>query len=278
MILVNNLNKTAFFFQGVSILLPAEGFDITMSREIPLVYSSYFPDSDIFTIPAIDNTPGGAISCVYVPNETILPADWQLIPVRQTLSLLTDCTAETGNSVARMLRAFHIAQWRQESRFCGSCGGKNNNEFVEEGGETARLCPVCGRMEFPRIAPAVITLIMNDKDEILLAHNKKFPPGLYSLIAGFVEAGENLEAAVAREIREEVNIEICEIRYAVSQPWPFPNSLMVGFSARYASGTIKPDGDEIEDAQWFNRGNLPKLPGSGSVSRLLIEHWLANTT
>ena len=170
-----------------------------------------------------------------------------------------------------MLRAFHIAQWRLESLFCGSCGGKN----TDAPGELARLCPVCGRKEFPRITPAVITVIVNDEGKILLAHNKKFTSGSYSLIAGFVEAGETLENAVARETREEVDIEIGDIRYIVSQPWPFPNSLMLGFYARYVGGTIKPDGDEIEDARWFSKDDLPSLPGPGSVSRYLIERWIA---
>jgi NAD+ diphosphatase len=123
----------------------------------------------------------------------------------------------------------------------------------------------------------VITIIINDEGKALLAHNKKFLPGVYSLIAGFNEAGESLEAAVAREIREEVHIGVQDIRYIASQPWPFPNSLMLGFSARYASGTIRPDGVEIEDAQWFRRDALPKLPGAGSVSRYLIGRWLDGT-
>ena len=98
--------------------------------------------------------------------------------------------------------------------------------------------------------------------------------GLYSLISGFAEAGESLEETAAREIREEVNIEVNGIEYVKSQPWPFPNSLMVGFKAHYASGTIKPDGDEIEDAKWFTKNNLPDLPGEGSLSRVLINNWI----
>jgi NAD+ diphosphatase len=128
-------------------------------------------------------------------------------------------------------------------------------------------------VEYPRIAPAVIILITNDEGKVLLAHNAKFAPGIYSLIAGFVEAGENLEAAAARETREEVGIEIGDIHYLLSQPWPFPNSLMMGFSARYVSGTIKPDGVEIGDAGWFSRDSLPDLPAPGSISRYLVEEW-----
>lgn len=246
--------------------------------ELPTEQKDFFPSAEMFSIPA-DN--GVEISCVSVPPEAALPGHLQAIPVRRILgewcapAQPATETGDQGLGIGRLLRAFHVAQWRPESRFCGTCGGENkdgddgNNEFV-------RLCPACGRMEYPRITPAVITLITNDEGKILLAHNKKFAPGLYSLIAGYTEAGESLEAAVARETREEVNIELCDIRYVTSQPWPFPNSLMAGFSARHASGEIKPDNIEIEHAGWFSRDNLPQLPGPGSLSRLLIEKWLNN--
>jgi NAD+ diphosphatase len=172
--------------------------------------------------------------------------------------------------ISRLFRAYHIMQWRRESAYCGACGSRN----IDAGDELARLCPVCGRREYPRISPAIIVLVTNDRDEALLAHNKKFPGGVYSLIAGFNEAGENLETTAAREVREEAGIEIDNIRYEASQPWPFPNSLMIGFTARHVRGEIRPDGEEIEDARWFRRDALPKLPGPGSVSRYLIEQWL----
>jgi NAD+ diphosphatase len=160
-------------------------------------------------------------------------------------------------------------QWRRESAYCGSCGSPNGDAPAA----LARKCPACGRLEFPRISPAVIVLITYDRDEALLAHNANFAGGIYSLIAGFVEAGENLESTIVREIREEVNIEVGGIQYAASQPWPFPNSLMLGFTAEYAGGTLKPDGIEILDAQWFPRNALPNLPGNGSVARFIIDRW-----
>jgi NAD+ diphosphatase len=200
-----------------------------------------------------------------------VPPEWKQVPMRQALNIITHGTMVDGmGDIGRLLRAFHVAQWRRESRFCGTCGTRNKDAE----GELARECPGCGRLEFPRIAPAVITIIINERDQALLAHNKKFAPGVYSLIAGFNEAGESLEATVAREIREEVGLEVRDIRYVRSQPWPFPNSLMVGFTARHASGNIKVDDIEIEDAQWFSRDTLPSLPGNGSVSRYLIGLWL----
>jgi len=265
------LEKKAFFFQGSSLLLPE---DLPVSGasqgdwEIPLIHAANFLPPGFEVEQA--GFPDDEIYYFQVKAEIPLPPCWQTIPVRQAVSLLSGNAADGNIQSSRMLRAFHIAQWRQESRFCGSCGAMN----TDSPDELARLCPVCGRLEYPRIAPAVITLITNDEDKALLAHNKKFTPGIYSLIAGFAEAGENLESAVAREIREEVDIEVRDIRYVISQPWPFPNSLMAGFSARYASGTIRPDGVEIEDAQWFSRDKLPMLPGPGSVSRCLIEQWM----
>jgi NAD+ diphosphatase len=179
--------------------------------------------------------------------------------------------AEGSGIAGRILRSYHISQWRKESRFCGTCGSANRDA---EGGELARQCPGCGRLEFPRISPAVIIIVTNDNDEALLAHNKKFSSSVYSIIAGFNEAGESLEDTVMREIKEEVNLEVKDIRYVRSQPWPFPNSLMLGFSARYAGVELRPDGVEIEEVRWFSRDTLPSLPGSASISRYLINLWL----
>ena len=281
---VDFVEKSTFFFQGISVLLPEEGPAATKNLEIPLAYTEHFPLSDIFTIPAVIGgaQEGTTISGVSVPPEAPLPPRWQAIPVRQILSSLADDPMD-GMGTGRLLRAFHIAQWRQESLFCGSCGSKNTDAVFDAANSVsansgpARQCPSCGRMEFPRITPAVMVLVTNDEGKILLAHNKTFAPGLYSLIAGFVEAGENLEAAVAREVREEAGIEIRDIQYAASQPWPFPHSLTICFTARHASGAIRPDGVEIEDAQWFSRDKLPKLPGPGSAALRLIQRWIEET-
>jgi NAD+ diphosphatase len=272
------VNGGAFFFQGNCLLLPADIPDSRMDAGLCPDLAGEFEAPDYYELPAVDPSAGGAetagpIGCVSVSPECSLPPRWRALPVRQALSLMGGGMVEGRGALGRLLRAFHIAQWRRESRFCGSCGAAN----TDARDELARLCPACGRLEYPRIAPAVIVIIINDQGEALLAHNKKFLNGVYSLIAGFNEAGENLEATVAREIREEVNIAVREIRYITSQPWPFPHSLMLGFSARYASGTVRPDGIEIEDARWFSADALPPLPGTGSVSRYLINRWLAGT-
>jgi NAD+ diphosphatase len=251
-----------YLFQGTNVVVEAEAEgDPSGGSPLENIIRD-FKDVEIFEIPPLEGPPLAGVS---LPPELPLPTGWRAAPVRQSLSRFT------GEAAAgRMLRAFHVSQWRRESRFCGSCGTKN----TDAPDELARLCPACGRLEFPRIAPAVIVLITNDDGEALLAHNKKFSPGVYSLIAGFTEAGESLENTVARESREEVNIEVRDIRYTASQPWPFPHSLMLGFTARYAGGELRPDGREIEDARWFSRDKLPLLPGPASMSRFLINRWL----
>ena len=143
-------------------------------------------------------------------------------------------------------------------------------------GERARRCPSCGLLAFPRLAPAVITLVEREDGRALLA-KRSMAGGMYSCLAGFVEPGETLEEAVCREVKEEVGIEIGELSYHSSQPWPFPHSLMLGFKARYRSGEIECDGEEIADAQWFLPGELPDLPGPVSIARRLIDAWVARS-
>jgi len=132
---------------------------------------------------------------------------------------------------------------------------------------------VCGHAAFPRLSPAVIVRVTRG-DEILLARAQRFPGGMYSVLAGFVEPGESLEECVARELAEEVGIEVADITYFSSQPWPFPHSLMIGFTARWISGDLRLEEAEIADAQWFTRERLPELPGSLSIARKLIDDWL----
>ncbi len=165
-----------------------------------------------------------------------------------------------------LARALTLQSWRKRHRYCGSCGAALRDSTEE----IARICPDCAALHFPVLSPAVIVAIRR-KEELLLAHNAKFAEGLYSLIAGFVEAGETLEEAVQREVREEVGLEVENIRYFGSQSWPFPNSLMLGFTADYAGGEVRPDGVEITDAAFFSVDRFPAVPDFGSISRTLIE-------
>jgi len=265
------LSKMAFFIQGDLLLLPEEtqpdNYSFTQINDgLPVELASKFDEPDIFEIPDISGSSNSKINIISVSPRAQLPPGWTSIPVRRILADNSSSCAD----MSKLLRVCHIAQWRWESRFCGTCGATNIYVFKEAN----KFCPKCGRLEFPRICPAVIVIITDDENRILLAHNKRFKNRIYSLISGFNEAGETLEETVKREVREEVNIEVSDIVYVKSQPWPFPNSLMIGYKARLLSGTVVPDGKEIVDAGWFTPGNLPELPPQGSLSRLLINDWL----
>lgn len=166
-------------------------------------------------------------------------------------------------------RASQVLCWRHDHRFCGRCG----SAMQEEQDELLCRCPGCDFTTYPRLSPAVIMSVV-DGNRILLGRAPHFPTGMYSVLAGFVEPGESLEQAVAREVLEETAIEVTDIRYFASQPWPFPHSLMVGFTSRYGGGTLKVDTSELEDADWFTAKNLPRLPSPISISRRLIDQFL----
>jgi NAD+ diphosphatase len=166
-------------------------------------------------------------------------------------------------------RAVQIVAWDETHRFCGQCG-EPTRPLADQ---RARQCPKCGLAAYPRLAPAVITLVERNDGRVLLARNAGFSEPFYSCLAGFVEPGETLEEAVRREVREEVGIEVRNIRYFGSQPWPFPHSLMIGFEAELASGELRPDGREITEAAWYPASDLPRLPGQMSIARALIEAW-----
>jgi len=163
-------------------------------------------------------------------------------------------------------RAFQISEWERSHRFCGRCG----TAMRDKTGERAKECPACGYVAYPRISPAMMVLVTRGAD-LLLARANRFPAGTYSALAGFVEAGESIEDCIHREVREEVGIEVRELRYFTSQAWPFPHSLMIAYNAEYAGGDMHPSDDEIADAQWFSIDALPQLPSPISVSRKLID-------
>jgi NAD+ diphosphatase len=196
----------------------------------------------------------------------------RLDPRLRRLALREVLGAYPAGSLRPVLRGASLLRWLETARFCGSCGSPLADK--EEGSEDSggRACAACGRVFFPRISPAVILLIRKG-ERALLAHNARFPAGRFGLIAGFVEAGETLEEAAAREAREEAGIEIRELRYAKSQPWPFPDSLMVAFWAEWAAGEARPDGVEISELRWCLPSELPSIPPKGSVARYLIDEF-----
>jgi NAD+ diphosphatase len=168
-------------------------------------------------------------------------------------------------------RANQLVYWNQTHQYCGGCG----QPTADKTDERAKICPRCSLINYPRLSPAVIVAVLKN-NQILLGRNKRFRLPFYSVLAGFVEPGETLEECVKREIREEVGLTVKNIRYFGSQPWPFPNSLMIAFVADYADGEIRTDGLEIVDAAWFSRDSLPQIPPKISIARKLID-WFVQT-
>ena len=207
----------------------------------------------------------GGLPCrVIVVDPDVVPEDHQAgyewRGLRSLYGVLPDAEAGLAG------RAMQLAEWTRTHRHCGVCGAP----MRRQPGERAMQCPACGFTAYPRIAPAMMVVVRRD-DRILLARAPHFAPNMYSALAGFVEAGESLEECVHREVREEVAIEVTNLRYFRSQSWPFPHSLMLAFVADYASGELSPNPAELTDARWFALDELPQLPGRFSISRALIE-------
>lgn len=200
--------------------------------------------------------------------EIELGEGWTVDNLRQLYPALGDSWFQLAG------RAVQIIDWDRTHQFCGRCGAPM--ETVPN--ERAKRCTVCGLSNYPRLSPAIIIAVTREiegEKRILLARNHRFPAGRYSVLAGFVEPGESLEECAAREVMEEVGIEIDNIRYFGSQPWPFPNSLMLGFTADYAGGEFHLEDAEIAEAGWFSPRNLPNLPQKPSIARQLIDAFVA---
>jgi NAD+ diphosphatase len=193
-----------------------------------------------------------------------LPPGWKMGGLRSWFGLLDDL------SLSLAMRAVQVLEWDRTHRFCGACG--TATEVAS--GERAKRCPRCHLSVYPRISPAMMVLVTRGR-ELLLARGVNFPPGRFSALAGFLEAGETIEQAVVREVREEVGVEVDGLEYFASQSWPFPNSLMIAFRARWVAGELAPDLTEIAEAGWFSPENLPQLPPRLSIARSLIESALA---
>jgi NAD+ diphosphatase len=193
-----------------------------------------------------------------------LPAEMAAVSLRTLFGLVDDDLCTLAG------RALQILHWHHEHLFCGRCG----TATICRDSELAKTCPACHLVSYPRLSPAVIMSVI-DHDRILLARSPRYPQGMFSTLAGFVEPGETLEEAVCREVREETNILVAQVQYVASQPWPFPHSLMIGFTAAYAGGELRVDGKEIAEAAWFTAASLPLLPSKISISRLLIDRFVA---
>ncbi|MFA5959162.1 MAG: NAD(+) diphosphatase [Tatlockia sp.] len=206
---------------------------------------------------------GIAYFCAELNQDTCLTS-MRSFSLRQGLSLVSDF--EYGLAV----KAYSLIQWDKNHQFCSRCSAptqRPEKPFV-------RVCPHCNLHFFPRISPSIIVLIRKN-DQLLMARSPHFLPGIYGLIAGFVDAGESLEEAVHREVEEEVGITIKNLCYFGSQPWPFPDSLMVAFTADYESGEISIDQEEIVEAGWYRFDKLPGRPSTSiSISSALIDDFI----
>ena len=202
------------------------------------------------------------------PDVDDIPDGHRLEGLRPLHGHLSDAEWNIGG------RATQLWDWYRDHQFCGRCG----NSMEMSAGERSMHCPADGLLAYPKLAPAVIVLVERDDGRALLGRSGRWDTPMYSTLAGFVEAGETLEDTVHREIREEVGVEVGDARYFASQPWPFPNSLMLGFTARWVSGDIAVDEDEIIDAQWFAHDDLPMIPPKLSIARQLIDDWIGRVS
>lgn len=245
------------FHRGSLLVCLGEGkaAAVPISADVPV------PETDMVRKIYLGQLDGRPCYAVEVSKSCCDLPDTDFLELRKLSGLLGESLYQVAG------RAVQLLHWDHTHQFCGRCGARTETKADEH----AKSCPTCGLVCYPRISPAVICAITSG-NQILLARRASM--NYYSVIAGFVEPGETLEVCLRREIREEVGVEIKNIRYFDSQSWPFPHSLMVAFTAEYAGGEIVADGVEIEEAGWFTAKNLPPLPPSVSIARRLV-NWFA---
>jgi NAD+ diphosphatase len=204
----------------------------------------------------------GGVDCwaAELAKEAPAPSGMSWEGLRTLFSVLDDAQFSLAG------RALQLIDWDRTHLFCGRCGTPTEPRAEER----VRVCPACKLSAYPRVAPAVMALVHRGR-ELLLARGPHFPQGMFSALAGFVEPGESLEQCLAREVAEEVGVQIGSTRYFASQSWPFPHSLMIAFVCEWKSGEIRRQAEEIEEANWFEVLQLPKLPSKISIARRLID-------
>jgi NAD+ diphosphatase len=206
-----------------------------------------------------------------VADDTAPPAGMNFYGLRQLYGRLPDEQFSLAG------RAVQIVDWDRTHQYCGRCA----TPMALQDHERAKKCPACGLTVYPRLSPAIIVAVVRRFEEgprLLLARSHRHPSGMFSVLAGFVEPGETLETTVRREVKEEVGLDVTNIRYFGSQPWPFPNSLMLAFTADYAGGDIRLEEEEIAEAGWYTPANLPLIPPPISIARRLIDWYITLAT
>ena len=252
-----------FLFQQNNLLIKKldEEYAVVTSDDVAS-YDSML--SNKFYIGSIDGV------CCYTarfPEDIQIPDNMEFIGLRQLHGKIEKPFMQAA------FRGVQIVVWDETHRYCGVCGTTTQKSATEH----AKICAVCGHTSYPRLSPAVIVAVTKG-DKILLGRNKNFIMEMYSVLAGFVEAGETLEECVKREIKEEAGIEVKNIKYFGSQSWPFPHSYMLGFTAEHESGEIKIDENELSDAKWFGADEMPNIPNTISISRKLIDWFIENAS
>jgi NAD+ diphosphatase len=239
--------------QGQSLLVTPElalpQGDCPLPLEAPPFWLGLYHDAPVWVVPVA----GDAALPEGLARETLVPMRGARLP-DELLSL--------GGMALQAL------WWESTSGYCPRCG--QPTERIEN--EWGKRCAECKYEHYPHLHPATIVLV-RDRDRVLLTRKAEWAPGRYALIAGFVDNGESLEGCVAREIKEEVGVDVSDVRYVGSQNWPFPSQMMIGFVATYAGGDVVIDREELEDARWFPCAALPALPSRHSISRFIIDHY-----
>ncbi len=249
-----------FIFSNNDILVAGKLPDVTDQLSIPCIPEKEAKDMGLEALRFFGRYNETDCYCAHIKPET-LPGNYRLINLRSLYGNV-DMDFWVISGYARQ-----IHDWNLNFQFCGRCGQKTQAKATEH----ARVCQMCRLISYPRVSPAIITAVVKDS-RILLARGINFPnKNMFSVLAGFVSPGETLEDCVRREIFEETGIRIKNIRYFKSQPWPFPDSLMIGFTAEYAGGSISIDTNEILEAGWFTKDSLPLVPGKQSLAGELIE-------
>lgn len=230
-----------------------EGLAIPSGAEPPVVVDRTF---------TVDYQGAGTARAAHLTAPVEL-SGYRMMGLRASWDLLPQAAYDEAG------KAFQLLYWDTHSRYCPVCGTP-----TEQTTPICKRCPRCGHELYPPIAPAIIVLIRKG-EEILLVHARNFRGNFHGLVAGFIEVGETLEECVRREVREETGLEIKELRYFASQPWPYPSGLMIGFTATYAGGSLKLQTEELSTGAFFSKDNLPEIPRKLSLARKLIDAWLA---